>query len=874
MAASGNGFPRSRELIGGNDLRETPRPRPLLLPAGALMAGIWLSEWVGPLTSGWRIAAFLLPPVALALLLLGFWRRARRPVLLGLLAVTAGATGLGRHQSTLERPAHHIVQALGDEPVLTRLAGRVVTPPIERPPLKPNPFLPFDPSPRTQFVLAVDELRTSAPPLPVAGNLRVSVEARGLSLQLGQRVQLTGRLWRLLGPQNPGEVDWSRWYRQQGVDAGLTVPEAAHVVVLPDPIAPWPRFATAVRQRARSLLYEPYADLETHESARLLDVMILGQRSSADRALNEAFLRAGGLHFLAVSGFNVMVLAGAVWWLTRRVLRQGERVAAALAVIATLLFAVVTEPNAPILRATIAVLLVALARVTGRPVCAVNSLALAAVAVLLWNPRELFGAAFQLTFVQVLVLIVIIPRIYRTVVARRRDEGPPPEAQTAWQLVRRTAWRWLAGLTLVCLCTWASALPLVLWHFGRFTPWGWLGTIPLTPLVTLVTLLSLATLAANAVLPMLGAGLGIALERSTEFLLWSVRLFENLPSAVVECQRPPMWLVLGTYSVLLAFVAVPKARPSAEPRPNPRRLPLVRGPTLVAANAIALLALAWTGWAVLPASRGLGYALTVLAAGNGNAMVLTTPDGSAAVLDVGTDTNSDIGETTARALRALGVRRVDAAIVSHANVDHYSGLPSLMRRMPVERWLTNPYWPSQFSPESVLPELIAQLPKDRAAPAALRAGDQHRIGDATLAVLWPPDGLDETWTVNDRSLVLRVTAAGRTILLTGDLEAAGIVALLEAERQGRISLKADVLIAPHHGQVIRDLSADFYAAVAPRVVIASTRTPRPKLESLVPEALGPTARLLLTGQVGAVTLRISPAGQLAVQTPYARTTAQ
>ena len=71
------------------------------------------------------------------------------------------AAGIARHQTRIDRPPHHIVHALADEPVLTRLAGRIVTPPIERPPLKLNPFLPFDPSPRTQFVLAVDELRTT-----------------------------------------------------------------------------------------------------------------------------------------------------------------------------------------------------------------------------------------------------------------------------------------------------------------------------------------------------------------------------------------------------------------------------------------------------------------------------------------------------------------------------------------------------------------------------------------------------------------------------------------------------------------------------------------------------------------------------------------
>jgi competence protein ComEC len=853
------------------------------------MAGIWLSDAVGPLTASWRNAIIMLPAIALAALLSVLWRRAPRHVLLVLISVIAATAGLARHQQVYDRPPHHIAHALADEPVLTRLVGRIVTTPIERPPLKLNPFLPFNPAPRTQFVLAVEELRTTDPPVRATGNLRVSIDASTHSLYLGQRVQLTGRIWRLFGPQNPGQVDWSRWYRHQGIDAGMTVEGIVHIMPLPDPIAWWPRLVTGLRQTVQSLLYEPYADLDTDEFARLLDVMILGQRSTADRALNEAFLRAGGMQFLAVSGFNVMVLALAAWWVVRLLPGTGVRLAATAAILAIFTFTLVTEPNAPILRGATGVALLVVAWAIGRPVCALNSLSLAGVGILLSSPNELFRAAFQLTFVQVAVLIVVVPRVYGWVFRRHRDEMPAAaEAQTVRRLALRVVIRWTAELALVCLCMWASALPLVLWHFGRFTPWGWLGSLLLTPLVIWITVLSLAATAAKALLallatllglvlqrsidllPLLGTALGFMLLRSTDALLWSVRLFEHLPGAIIDCQPPPAWLVAASYVALFMLVVPGNASGSAQ-GPRPRRP--IRGLTLVKINAVALLLLAWLGWIILPASRGVGHAVHVLAAGDGNAILLTAPDGSAAVLDVGTDTNSDIGETAARALRAVGVRRVDDVLVSHANLDHYSGLPTLLDRLPVERWLTNAYFASQCAagaPE----ELLARLPPLHRQPGGLHAGDQLRIGDATLDVLWPPEGLGETWTVNDRSLAIRVTADGQTLLLTGDLEARGLSALLTAEQCGQVSLRADVLIAPHHGQVLPGVTERFYAAVSPRVVIVSTRTPRPKLAALVADTLGPTARVLLTGEVGAVTVRISPAGELFLETPCAPGTAR
>ena len=183
---------------------EPPRPAPLLAPALALMLGIWLSETVGP--DSWTLRAVLsrLPWVALAALLVGWRRGWSRLVLTIAVAAVALGVGFARHQRVTARPPNHIVRALADKPVLTRLAGTIVNAPIARPSLKLNPFLVFEPAARTQFVLAADELRTTDPPTPVVGNVRVSIAADELDLRLGQRVQLTGEIFAPGGPHNPG----------------------------------------------------------------------------------------------------------------------------------------------------------------------------------------------------------------------------------------------------------------------------------------------------------------------------------------------------------------------------------------------------------------------------------------------------------------------------------------------------------------------------------------------------------------------------------------------------------------------------------------------------------------------------------------------
>jgi competence protein ComEC len=732
------------------------------------------------------------------------------------------------------------------------VVGRVVTTPVERPGVRRNPFLPYDPPGRTQFVLAAEEFRTVAPPAATTGQVRISIEAVGLGLPLGSRVQVTGRLYRPRGPQNPGEPDWARWSQRQGLDAGMVVESAAHLVVLPEPPGVWHRLVSRVRQTARALLLDTYADHDAEAEARLLDTMVLGQRRAADEQLNEAFLRAGALHFLAVSGFNVNLLAVSAWWLARRLLRRGPALSAAAALVAILLFALVTEPNSPVLRATVVGVIATLGSLLRRALCRVNALALAAVVVLLANPLELFRAGFQLSFVQVLAFIVVLPVVWRRLSGRTTDDAPPPDAGNLRQLIWRCVWRWCWGLLATCVVAWLISLPLTLRHFGYLTPWGWLGSFVLSPFVTVNVVLSFLTMMANAVLPVVGGWLATPLRWSVDAVFWVVGLFPRLPATVINCPTPPLWFVAATYAVVLACVL--------------RRWPGKR-------LAVLALFVAWGAWLWWPnLARRPDFSLHVLAVGNGSAMIFTTPEKRTLVIDAGTDTNSDAGETVAQALQTLGLRRVGLALVSHANFDHYSGLPTLMQRVAVGRWATNYHFARRDWADSPLRRLQSLLPPRTRPPEVLPLGDHVSLGVAQIEVLWPPAEAGRFRRDNDTSLVFRLHVFDRSILFTGDIEREALGILTARHAAGEIDLHANVLVAPHHGAVIKPHTAEFVAAVAPEHILVSARTPRPKLTTLVQETLPGGCQVWQTGVLGALVVRISPTGELRVEAPFAERT--
>jgi competence protein ComEC len=865
-----------RSPAGRLYVHEAPPPQPLLWPAIAFMGGIALSEYLGPLAGPPLWWPALLPPVLLVAALVARRRWPAHPALVpGLLLAAALAVGLLRHQAVVAVPDNHVSRLVSSDRTLTRLEAEVVTAPVVQPTPRRNPFIPFNPGAQSRFVVAARALRTTDPPTPLCGRMHVTVKNGRHTLQLGQRVVLTGWLHGARGPRNPGEPDWARWQRLQGIAAGLTVEGPEHVQPVAFSTAAHRRLVAALRNAARVLLLEPYAEWGSEAGGRLLETMVLGQRGAADREINEAFLRAGGLHFLAVSGFHVGVLAGMAWWLARRLTRRpGPAALVVLAVI--LVYAVVAEPRAPVLRATVAGVLVALALLSRRPTSGLNVLACAALFILALEPRELFRPGFQLSFVQVFGLLTVVPLVRRALTRRPTPGTPAPEAHTYARLALWRVRRGLLWLAVVCVVAWAWSLPLVALHFQRVSAWGWVGTFLLSVPVMLAIWFSFATVLAGLAFPPAAPLLAALTAGLTDLLFWIVRWFERLPGALLELSAPPGWLVLLFYAACLVVLTHQRATAQAARR-----------------YRHAALAVAWTqrrrvrqwllrglagglygaclAWALLPIGRPAARcALHVLAVGNGSTMLLETPAGQAACLDIGTDRNLDAGVLAARALRALGLRKLEAVAVSHADFDHYSGLPTLLEHVRVGRIWTSPYFGTTDDASPALRQLLTLLPAGR-VPDQLTAGDWVALGTVRIEVLWPPAGLDPlAWRPNDRSLVLRLHYGGRTVLLPGDIEAAAIRALLARQADGQVQLAADVLVAPHHGSFLARDTAALLAAVNPEIIIVSAAEARPKFTAAVAQTLGPGCPVLNTAERGAVSVVLGQDGTLRLETPFAQ----
>ncbi len=176
--------------------------------------------------------------------------------------------------------------------------------------------------------------------------------------------------------------------------------------------------------------------------------------------------------------------------------------------------------------------------------------------------------------------------------------------------------------------------------------------------------------------------------------------------------------------------------------------------------------------------------------GQAEAIILQTAD-AAALVDCG---ETDSGPALVRALRERGIGRLDLVVLTHPHSDHIGGFPFLAERVPVGLLLE-----SGFPSESALAERVRRVAEARRIPRRRAVtGQTIRLGShLTISVLWPGrDYLRGTDSdANNNSVVLMVRHGARRMLLTGDLQQEGELALL---RRGA-DLRADVLKVGHQG---------------------------------------------------------------------------
>ncbi|MFP3937248.1 MAG: ComEC/Rec2 family competence protein [Phycisphaerae bacterium] len=788
-------------LQGTNRDDRTPVIRAPLLAAAVIMtAGIAAGRYLPLPTGFWAVLGAAGTAAALITLL-------RRRLHTAAIAATAvaifGVSAVHVRLLYYHLPNEHVVTYTSEDSSLATIRGRIATTPQSYSDAAEVRF-GYRRPPRTSFLLSADEIKTSDGYQPVTGLVRVTIDRADDRLRIGQVVELLGRVGRSRPPDNPGQFDWSQFARRNRTLVWMRVPAPSGVSILSEQ-ASQPGLLAA---RMRAAATEHLTACGDARTGRLLNALIIGERHPALRSLNRTMVRAGIAHFLSISGLHLGVFLGFAYAVCRLAMLTPRRSAAVVLVVLTA-YVMLAEPRAPLLRSAIMAGLVCAGVFAQRRNSTLNALALACILLLAIDPLQMFAPGFQLSFVIVAGLILLHKPMKMFLFGRwirRRGLMVFRREQRLKRWMYYNAADWGMDAVSASLTAYLAAAPLVAQHFNLFSPYAPLLSLLVFPLVLAVLIPGYVSIATAVLLPNLSHAISRMAHGSAEALAWAVQQCERLPGLSFEVRPVGAGWVLLCYAVL-AMVLLGR---------RVRRGRLVAG---VAASAL-LIATLQTQRAAEPPPVA---ELHMLAVGAGQCAVLRTPSGETFLLDAGTRSGFDAaGEVLLPFLREMRLPAPEVAFISHANTDHYNALPGLLDRHGLRRAYLNDYFARQDESASAQ-GLMRLLAEHDTEIVRLRAGQRIRLGPRTVAqVLWPPANAEDL-SVNDRSLVLKVTCDESSVLVSGDLAELGQETL--ADWTG--SVRADALVLPHHGGWKPSL-AEFVRAVDPSAVIASnSKAPRP-----------------------------------------------
>ncbi len=691
----------------------------------------------------------------------------------------------------------------------------------------------------TRLVVMADALNSGEKRIKTAGLVQIAAEGRLAGFRTGDRVRFAARLKEPANFGNPGEYDFSGRLNMRGVFTTGFLKDRKFLVKINDggdsPLrgTGLTRFTEDIRERVGAFIEK------NSENAEVLKAFVIAQQGGVERDLSDAFKKTGTAHILSISGMHVGVVALFFYSAILFVLRRSERLllmlnarkaAAILSLPFVVVYGLLAGFPAPAQRAVVmaAVFVAAYAFDRGRDFY--NTLALAALLILVIAPYSVWDIGFQLTFAAAFSIVYFLPRVNKLFEMEKEQDKKKDD------IIKRFAQRRLLPAVTVTFAAWLGTAPIMAYHFNMVSATGAFANavvIPLTgviiPLVLLASAISFVW--EGAAIVML-SGADICLEA----VKWIVVMFAKIPLSWFWVSKPTIFETGLLYAAILAATNLNKHRAWA----------------YAALASLLILASSWGYW-TYTAKTSDELKVSFISIGQGDSALVEMPGGKTMLVDGGGfyGADFDTGERiVAPFLRYKKISRIDYMVLSHAQRDHMAGLVFVAENFDIGEF----WWNGVGS----LGRLGAVLSRKNCPVKVLQAGDGFQLGPVKAAVFnpspapAPAPGLD----ANNNSLALRLGYMDKGVLFAGD------IAVDAEEKLAGKEIRTDVLKVPHHGSRYSS-SPEFIEKARPSIAVISAGRGNvfgfPHAETLDRFARR-KVRVYRTDRQGAITVTIGPDG--------------
>jgi competence protein ComEC len=542
------------------------------------------------------------------------------------------------------------------------------------------------------------------------------------------------------------------------------------------------------------------------DNASFLKAILPGLKKSITQEVRDAFSATGLAHLLSISGTHFGLLAFIMFKTTKMFIKlmperflirftlfaTPSQVAAVLTIPVLFMYAFISGASTPTVRSLIMICIYLLALFLGRKDQWLNSLSIAAVFILLWQPQALFDVSFQLSFIAVLCIGYVLEK--------RLDPGEKQpvmdrlEKDSKGRQMMKGIFQKVKTALLITLAAVFGTAPFVAIYFKQFPLVAPITNLIVTPLVCFFILpFGFITGFIALLFQMPSMPLMTVTDQVTSLALYLIDAISQIPHATVHIHNPS-FLIMMLYFLSLYY--------AVKGRIKLRFLPVI----------IVLCVYLFIPYFI----KEDNLSITFLDVGQGESSVVKLPDTRIMLIDGGMHT-PDMGRmVVAPYLWSQGAREIDFLVVSHPHPDHFGGLAYIMDNFRVgEIWVNGRETP-------VAREFFQKIQNKKIPQRILNRGDLVETSQYRIVIFHPTDGFfadsprGDFSNENNDSLVMKVESKSLSVLFTGDIETEAEESMVQLGHW----LKSDIIKVPHHGSKTSNTPA-FIETVRPRVAVVS-----------------------------------------------------